>query len=62
MSLDELRQYVLAHREDVNAFQAYIDRSKSAGRMIAIDPSDPEWEVKLENRIHQATSDEAGSN
>lgn len=62
LSLDELRQYVLAHREDVNAFHAYIDRSKSAGRMIAIDPSDPEWEVKLQHRIHQATSDEAGSN
>jgi hypothetical protein len=62
MSLDELRQYVLTHREDTNAFHAYIDRSKLAGRMITIDPSDPEWEENLEQRIRQATSDESGSN
>lgn len=62
MSLDELRQYVLTHREDTNAFHAYIDRSKSAGRMITIDPSDPKWEENLEQRIRQATSDEAESN
>ena len=57
MSLDELRQYVLLHREDIKAFQAYIDRSKSTGRMITIDPSDPEWEENLEERISQANSD-----
>ena len=62
MSLDELRQYVLNHREDINAFYAYIDRSKSMGRMITIDPSDPEWEESLEQRIRQATSDPAESN
>ncbi|NJK28607.1 MAG: hypothetical protein HC925_09615 [Coleofasciculaceae cyanobacterium SM2_3_26] len=59
MGLDELRQYVLAHREDTAAFYAYIDRSKSVGRMITIDPSDPAWEATLEQRIRQATSDEA---
>ncbi|WP_009631049.1 DUF6887 family protein [Synechocystis sp. PCC 7509] len=37
MSLDELRQYVLTHREDDRAFQAYIDFSKATGRMISID-------------------------
>ncbi len=37
MNLDELRRYVLTHREDINAFHAYIDRSKAAGRMISID-------------------------
>ena len=57
MSLDELRQYVLRHREDINAFQAYIDISKSTGRMITIDPSDPEWEENLEQRMRQANSD-----
>lgn len=57
MSLDELRRYVLAHREDTNAFYAYIGRSKTAGRMITIDPSDPQWEENLEQRIRQATSD-----
>jgi hypothetical protein len=51
MDLDQLRQYVLAHREDTNAFYAYIDRSKSMGRMITIDPSDPKWEENLEKRL-----------
>ena len=57
MDLDELRKYVLTHREDINAFHAYVDRSKTAGRMITIDPSDPAWEENLEQRIRQATSD-----
>lgn len=35
MSLDELRRYVLTHRQDDNAFHIYIERSKAAGRMIA---------------------------
>ena len=41
MNLDELRQYVLNHRENIQAFHVYIDRSKASGRMISIDPSDP---------------------
>lgn len=57
MDLDELRKYVLTHREDINAFHAYFDRSKTAGRMITIDPSDPAWEENLEQRIRQATFD-----
>ncbi len=54
MGLDELRRYMLDHRDDIQAFQAYIDRSKSAGRMITIDPSDPNWEEKLSDRLNQA--------
>jgi hypothetical protein len=34
MDLDGLRQYVLAHREVVNAFRVYVDRSKASGRTI----------------------------
>ncbi|KJH71333.1 DUF6887 family protein [Aliterella atlantica] len=63
MSLDELRRYVLTHREDTNAFHAYIDRSKSVGRMISFDPGDPKWEENLEQKIRQANSSgEAESN
>lgn len=62
MSLNELRKYVLTHREDINAFQAYIDRSKSAGRMITIDPSDPNWEENLDQKIRQVNSNESGLN
>ncbi|NER94901.1 MAG: hypothetical protein F6J86_13860 [Symploca sp. SIO1B1] len=62
MSLDELRQYVLTHREDINAFHVYIDRSKAVGRMITINPDDPNWEENLKQRIQQATSGESESN
>ncbi len=62
MSLDELRRYVLRHREDTNAFHAYVDRSQSAGRMISIDPSDPQWEENLEQRMRQLPADEAEAN
>lgn len=62
MNLDELRQYVLTHREDLNAFHVYVDRSKAVGRMITINPDDPDWEDTLEQRIQQAISGEAESN
>lgn len=57
MNLDELREYVLTHREDVNAFHAYIARSKAAGRMISIDLDDSNWEESLVERIRQRTSE-----
>jgi hypothetical protein len=60
MNLDELRQYVLNHRENIQAFHVYIDRSKASGRMIAIDPSDPQWEHNLDQRMGTVTSDEGG--
>lgn len=62
MSLDELRQYVLTHREDIDAFHIYVDRSKAAGRMITINLDDPNWEKALERRIQQATSGETEPN
>lgn len=55
MSLDDLRQYVLTHREDISAFQVYVDRSKAAGRMITINPKDPHWEESLAQKIQQAS-------
>lgn len=61
MSLDELRQYVLTHREDNTAFHSYIDRSKATGRMIAIDPSDPHWEANLDRKIQQIKTNNLGS-
>ncbi|NWF61586.1 MAG: hypothetical protein HXY43_20630 [Fischerella sp.] len=61
MSLDELRQYVLSHREDIVAFQAYIDRSSAAGRMISIDLNDNNWEENLTEQIQQSTSVEGES-
>ncbi|MBL1209956.1 DUF6887 family protein [Geminocystis sp. GBBB08] len=48
MNLDELRKYVLNHREDKKAFYTYIDRSKADGRMIAVDYLDDKWEKEIE--------------
>jgi hypothetical protein len=62
MNLDELRQYVLNHRENIQAFHVYIDRSKASGRMIAIDPSDPQWENNFDRSMRTMTSDDTGSN
>jgi hypothetical protein len=62
MNLNELRQYVLIHREDLNAFHLYVDRSKSSGRMITINPGDPNWENTLEQKIQQVSTGEAESN
>lgn len=61
MSLDELRRYVLTHREDVDAFNVYIARSKAAGRMIGIDLNDAHWEENLTKRIQQMTPVEGES-
>jgi hypothetical protein len=61
MDLDELRQYVLTYREDIQAFHVYVDRSKASGRMITIDPSDPQWEENLVKRIESQTSGEANN-
>jgi|GEM_PF-1033685 len=51
MNLNELRPYVLTHREDIEAFQTYVDRSKSEGRMVSINPSDENWEEKVTEAI-----------
>ena len=59
MELGELRQYVLTHREDIQALHVYVDRSKASGRMITIDPTDPQWEANLVQKIESQTSGEA---
>lgn len=53
MTLKELRRYVLTHREDIAAFHAYVDRSKSEGKMITINPNDENWEAKVQQAIIQ---------
>ena len=62
MNLNDLCHYVLTNREDLAAFQVYIDRSKASGRMISIDPKDAGWEEDLARQMQQATSDDLASN
>ena len=61
MDLAELYQYVLDRRRDDEAFYAYIDRSKAAGRMIQVNVSDPNWENELDEKMKERHSYESGS-
>jgi len=45
MQLDDLRRYVLNHREDEVAFQVYVDCSKQAGRMVSLTNDNLEEEL-----------------
>ncbi len=56
MALHELRRYVLTHREDIEAFQEYIERSKTEGQMISLDLSDDEWETKVKEAIRYSSN------
>ena len=46
MTDKELKRYMLEHRDDNEAFYAYVDRSRAAGRVIEIVAGDPDWEAK----------------
>ena len=61
MSDPQLKRYMLEHREDLAAFYAYVDRSRASGRLITIDPTEPNWEEKtlLEIQKQLDSSDNA---
>lgn len=46
MSLDEAKSYFLEHRDNQEAFYAYMDKLRASGRAIVIDPDDPESNAK----------------
>jgi hypothetical protein len=47
MSDLELKRYMLAHREDKEAFYADLDRRHSRSNKISIEFEDPAWEEKI---------------
>lgn len=53
MELKELYRYVIDHSKDNEAFYAYVDRSKAAGRVITIDPTDPDRWEKVDAEIRK---------
>ena len=53
MTLDEAKSYFLEHRDDTEAFYAYMDKLHDSGRAIVIDPADPESEAKAVSAIQQ---------
>ena len=57
MTLDEVKQYFLQHRDDAQAFHAYMHKLQESGRAIVIDPTDPESEERaiasIQSRLQQ---------
>lgn len=53
MSLDEVKRYFLQHRDDTEAFYAYMDKLSESGRAIVIDPTDPKSEEQASAQIQE---------
>lgn len=57
MTDQELKLYILDHREDQEAFHAYMDRRYARSNREAISPDDPEWKSKalsnIKKQLHQ---------
>lgn len=53
MSDRELKNYMFTHREDREAFNAYIDRRHSRSNKDTIEFDDPAWEEKILSAIRQ---------
>jgi len=51
MTLKELRRYVLDHRDNIDAFQVYIDRSQEEGHMITINLEDIQWQTEVDKTM-----------
>ena len=49
----ELKHYMLAHREDKEAFNAYLDRRHSRSNKTVIEFDDPAWEEKILSVIQE---------
>lgn len=53
MTLDEAKRYFLEHRDDNEAFYAYMDKLRESGRAIIIDPTDPNSEAAAIAQIQE---------
>jgi hypothetical protein len=51
MSDRELKRYILTHRDDREAFYAYIDRRHSRPRKVTVQLDDPDWQEKIISAI-----------
>jgi len=47
MSDQELKRYILTHRDDQEAFHAYMARRHARPHKTVVQPDDPNWEEKL---------------
>ncbi|NJK73181.1 MAG: hypothetical protein HC849_07605 [Oscillatoriales cyanobacterium RU_3_3] len=47
----ELKRYILAHRDDREAFYAYMDRRRSRPHKVTVQLDDPAWQEKIISAI-----------
>lgn len=47
MSDQDLKRYLLNHRDDREAFYAYMDRRHSRSPKMIVPFDDPQWEEKM---------------
>ncbi|MGL5873507.1 MAG: DUF6887 family protein [Xenococcaceae cyanobacterium] len=64
MSQKELHQYVLTHREDLDAFHAYVDKLNAEGNWVEMPPlaSEQDLENYLEFIERIRNSSKSGEN
>jgi Ni/Co efflux regulator RcnB len=60
MSLDEAKAYFLTHREDNEAFYAYMDKLHSSNRAIVIESDDPAWQEKVACQVQARLGQDLG--
>ena len=53
MNNQELKRYMLIHRENKEAFNAYLDRKHSRPNKTIIEFDDPAWEEELISVIQE---------
>ncbi|MDJ0650384.1 MAG: hypothetical protein QNJ60_16955 [Xenococcaceae cyanobacterium MO_188.B19] len=47
MSDQELKHYMLTHRKDEAALNAYLDRRRERPKKVTVEFEDPAWEEKI---------------
>jgi hypothetical protein len=51
MSDAELKHYLVTHKDDQEAFYAYMDRRRLRSNRVSIKFDDPDWEEKILSAI-----------
>ncbi|NMG18491.1 DUF6887 family protein [Brasilonema bromeliae] len=57
MSNQQLKQYMLEHRDDEAALKAYLDRRHQRSTVIITTVNDPDFDAKVQAAIRQQMSD-----
>jgi hypothetical protein len=53
LSDQELKQYILEHREDGQAFHAYVDRRKSRAHKATIQPGQADLQQQFQEMVQR---------